>query len=151
VAIRPPYELDARVLAPDQCTRALRAFAVGWHPMEAAVELLIEDGRWLADERFLRRVGVAPAPDGSGVLTASPDWSHLTHLVTCAHLRNGKNAILAIAIGLISDEYETGWSFPDLVAMLTYAESILVMRALLHAKVGPDEGPVRIDPFGELD
>ncbi len=136
------------MLSAEQRINALRAHAVGLYPVEAAVELLIEDGRWLDDERFLRRVGVAPAPDGSGVLEAAPDWSHLTHLVTWSHLRDGKNAMLAIAINLVGDEYETGWSFPDLVGMLTYEESILVMRAVLHAKVGPDKGSRPTDPFG---
>jgi len=68
--------------------------------------------------------------------------------VTWSHLRDGKNAMLAIAINLVGDEYETGWSFPDLVGMLTYEESILVMRAVLHAKVGPDKGSRPTDPFG---
>ncbi len=47
----------------------------------------------------------------------------------------------------MSGQYDTGWQFPELVAELDFDDCLLVMRALLHTKVGTDKGAVQIEPF----
>jgi len=145
--IRIPDQVDARVLSPEQLIEALRASALGMYPAEAAIGLLIEDRRWLTDDRFLRHVDVLPATSVSDVLSAVPNWSQLAVLVAPPQPRDDATAILAIAIGLVSGQYDTGWQFPELVAELDFDDCLLVMRALLHTKVGTDEGAVQIEPF----
>ncbi len=69
------------MLSPEQLIEALRASALGMYPAEAAIGLLIEDRRWLTDDRFLRHVDVLPATSVSDVLSAVPNWSQLAELV----------------------------------------------------------------------
>jgi hypothetical protein len=70
--------LDPETISPDQLATMLRAWAAGLYTSEAAVELLIAHGQWLARRDF-RQALVDAVDDGWGrggdvVPMASIDW-----------------------------------------------------------------------------
>jgi hypothetical protein len=142
-----PDHVDARVLSTPQLIGALRAGARGSPPREAAVGLLIEHRRWLTHGGFLRNVAVRPAAAAaSRGLMAVPDWDALCELTEQQDLQHAHAAVLTVAVELAS-ALDTGWRFQELVAGLDRADTVLVLRAILHARLGHEAGPVEIGPF----
>ncbi len=141
-----PDQVDARVLTTAQLIEALRAAARGISAAEAAVGLLIEHGWWLTHDGFLRHVAVRPARTAPEVLMAVADWDALCDLTEEVGLRHALAAVLTVAVELASS-LDTGWRFQELVSGLDPIDTVLVLRAVLHARLGRDAGPVELTPF----
>lgn len=143
---RLPDHVDARVLSAAQLVEALRAYARGIPPVEAAVGLVIEHGRWLTREEFLRHVAVRPARHASHALMAVPDWDALCTIADDLEIPHSWAALLTVAVELAS-ALDTGWRFQEMVGGLDQADTVLVLRALFHANLGTTAPPLTIVPF----
>jgi hypothetical protein len=77
---------------------------------------------------------------------AVPDWDALCELTEQQDLQHAHAAVLTVAVELAS-ALDTGWRFQELVAGLDRADTVLVLRAILHARLGREAGPVEIGPF----
>jgi len=141
-----PDQVDARVLTTTQLIEALREAARGASGTEAAVGLIIAHGWWLTHDGFLRNVTVHPARTASEVLMAVADWGALCDLTEEAGLQHAFAAVLTVAVELAS-WLDTGWRFQELVGGLDPADTVLVLRAVLHARLGREAGPVELTPF----
>lgn len=69
-------EIRAEHLGPDELRQALRAWAAGWLPSMAAIELLISHEHWLRRAPFLERVELS-----EDRALAVPDWEALGALL----------------------------------------------------------------------
>lgn len=130
--------LDLASLSPAHLTSALRAGAVGSYPAEAAVELLIRDGRWLARPDFVRACVCALVDDGE---VLAVDWSAAQRHVTAVEATPAERAVglIAVQLGAYPDPAEApidaqgmpplAWLLPNLAR----ADVDLVVAAISHA------------------
>jgi len=94
-------EIRAEHLDPDELRAALRAWADGYLPSMAAVELLIAHGHWLRREPFLRHVTLGGGAEGQ--LLAQPDWEALHQLLEDGHGlfdTGSERGVLAVACSI---------------------------------------------------
>lgn len=127
----------------ERLAAALLAQAEGSCSAEAAVGLLIEHRSWLTRADFVCFVDVAPSLRDDQVMMASVDWE----AAFAAHLAasSSETQILAVAAELAG--VHTGRSLQDLLGGLDRSNTMLVIRAVLHAQRGADAAAVTVTPF----
>ena len=122
---------------------ALLAQAEGSYSAEAAVGLLIEHGGWLARTDFARFVDVVPSFCDETVMMASVDWE----AALAANLGASSSETQMLAVGAELAGVDTGRSLQDLLAGLDRANTMLVIRAVLHAQRGANAAALTVTPF----
>jgi len=135
-------ELDANSLPDDELVAALRAGVRGLSSSEAAVELIVAHGVWLARPDFRRFVNVTSRLDGTGLL-ASIDWPAVAddYLPSSA----SESSILRLACEVAG--VPTDSSLQELVNGLDETNMVLGLRAILHTAGGAGAAPALVAPW----
>ncbi|MHB1784507.1 MAG: hypothetical protein ACYCTE_17825 [Acidimicrobiales bacterium] len=135
-------ELDASSLPVDELVAALRAGGHGFYSSEAALELVVAHGFWLARPDFRRFVNVTLRLDGTSLL-ASIDWPAVAddYLPSSA----SESSILRLACEVAG--VPTDSSLQELVNGLDETNLVLALRAILHAAGGAGATPVLVAPW----
>ncbi|MDN5933458.1 MAG: hypothetical protein L0I24_20735, partial [Pseudonocardia sp.] len=89
--------MNAAELTTTELVKRLRAWAEGYQPAVAAVELLIAHGTWLQKDAFLDCVEIADSTV-SGTPMAAVDWSQLS--ANPGPCSSGEHAVMVIAASL---------------------------------------------------
>lgn len=126
-----------------QLEQALRAAAGGVHPTEAAVALLIDHGTWLRRSDFLRHVTCTESITQAGVTYAVIDWDQLRPDDLAAS--PSELNVLRLAMELAGRD--SGQTLATLTSGLDTANTVLVLRAVLHASRGATAHPQIVSPF----
>lgn len=138
-----PDAVDARVLSTGQLVDALRAQAKGRYATEAAVELLIGHRTWLRRADFLELIDVAPAFGDDEEVMAAIDWER----VVASDLPSSSSEASALAIAGELAGYVSRTALGHLLSPLDDANTVLALRAILHAHRGHEAQPVVVRPF----
>jgi hypothetical protein len=129
-----PDTVEGRVLSTAELVGGLDEWSRGSAQCEAAVGLLIAHRYWLVDDRFLRNVELVRLSGSSGAMAAAPDWACLADVERDRNRRDGAKAVLAAAVEIVNPDFNTGWSFGDVLAGLDRESGSLVVRAACHAR-----------------
>ena len=108
---------------------ALRAQAEGSYTAEAAVELLIGHGVWLARRDFLNEL-VEYAGDSTTITHAWVAWEHVPTFANRAPCSGSEGRILRLAAELHGTD--TGVPLAELLSQLDDTNSALVRDAIDH-------------------
>lgn len=119
---------------PHQAANALRNWAQGWLPYEAAVELLIAHDTWLHRSDFLDRFLV---DEGDAVW---PDWHQAAAIVRLGVLPSTETERQVLGIACELAGYSTGWTWDRLLTGLDRHNTKLVLDAVAHATGHPEAG-----------
>ena len=133
-------------VTPEGVAAALLAQAEGSYSAEAAVGVLIEHRSWLARADFISFIEVAPSLGDERVLMASVDWE----AAFAANLPASSSETQMLAVAAELAGVDTGRSLQDLLCGLDWANTTLVIRAVLHAQRGATVTPVTVTPFGPV-
>jgi len=118
---------DAVALSLDQIATALRAWARGLYPLEAAVELLIAHDTWLRRSDF-RRSALWISDDGP--ILIGVDWAAAGDLAERAPASRSEISMLTVATSLAS--HHPAPRLGDLLSGLDRANVALVLHAIAH-------------------
>ena len=127
--------LDPETISPDQLATMLRAWASGLYAGEAAVDLLIAHGTWLARRDF-RQALVDAVDDGWGrgggvEPMASIDWDAVGHFLERPEVGASASEVCILKLAA-SMAGARGPSLMEFTASLDEANARLVLDALAH-------------------
>ena len=122
---------------------ALRAQAKGVYAEEASVELLIGHGSWLRRADFRAFINVGHSLSDETVLMAGIDWARATTANLPAS--GSETRVLELAASLAGIPGQLPLS--ELLSGLDDANTLAVLRAVLHAHRGAEADPVIVAPF----
>lgn len=127
----------------DTLAEQLRAWARGYYPGEAAVDLLLAHRRWLARGDF-RAACLGTDPHGEPGSQAWIDWDSVAAIVSPHDdlglpASSSERQILALAASLAGTAVP--WSLRDLITGLDAANTRLVLDAISHATGWHQTGP----------
>lgn len=128
--------VDVIALPTEELADRLRAWAAGWYPAEAAVELLAAHRTWLIRREFL--AACVRLTDGWGRDTRVPmavvDWPRAARLLDDGALIGSSSElqILAAAVSLAGEEV-SAYDLGNLVPGLDTTNVTLLLDAVAHA------------------
>jgi hypothetical protein len=128
--------LDPRTISPDRLATMLRAWASGMYASEAAVDLLIAHGTWLARRDF-RQALVDAVDDGwsrGGDLEpmASIDWDAVTDFLERPDVSASSSEVTILRLAASMAGSRGPASLLEITASLDDTNSRLVLDALAH-------------------
>jgi hypothetical protein len=123
---------------------ALRAQAKGLYAEEASVELLICHGTWLRRPDFRAFINVCHSLSDETALMAGIDWERATTANLPASGSETQVLELAASIAGIPSQLPLS----ELLSGLDDANTLALMRAVLHAHRGAEADPIIVAPFG---
>jgi hypothetical protein len=134
---------DARNVNSEALAKALRAKAAGVHTEEAAASLLIHHATWLRRTDFLRHVTVTTSVNNPRVTYASINWNDIDR----ADLPASSSELRLLHIAMELAGHTTGQPISELLYGLDHTNTLLVLRAVLHAARGAGVGPLNVTPL----
>jgi hypothetical protein len=134
---------DATNLSIEALAKALRAQAAGVHTQEAAASLLIHHGTWLRRTDFLQHVTVTTSMNNPRITYASINWNEIDGADLPAS--SSKLGVLHNALELAG--HTTSRPISELLCGLDHTNTLLVLRAVLHAARGASAGPLNVTPL----
>ena len=144
---------DVVALPTEELASRLRAWAAGWYPVEAAVELLAAHRTWLIRREFL--AACVRLTDGWGRDTRVPmavvDWPRAARLLDEGALIGSSSElqILAAAVSLAGEEVRA-YDLGNLVTGLDTINVTLLLETVAHA-AGWHQRHVRATITGRFD